>query len=103
MALFLRRFWPTFIAGVTVPLALAGTFAVMWLCGFSLDNISLMALTVAVGFLVDDAIVVIENIVRHIEQGRNLTKPLWPEQRQIGFTVISISLSAGGCLHSDHC
>ena len=59
MAIFLRRFWPTFIAGVTVPLSLAGTFAIMWLCGFSLDNISLMALTVAVGFLVDDAIVVI--------------------------------------------
>ena len=71
MAIFLRRFWPTFIAGVTVPLSLAGTFAIMWLCGFSLDNISLMALTVAVGFLVDDAIVVIENIVRHIEQGEN--------------------------------
>ncbi|MGA7392039.1 MAG: efflux RND transporter permease subunit [Terrimicrobiaceae bacterium] len=93
MALFLRRFWPTFIAGVTVPLALAGTFAVMWLCGFSLDNISLMALTVAVGFLVDDAIVVIENIVRHIENGEKPHQAALDGARQIGFTVISITLS----------
>jgi hydrophobe/amphiphile efflux-1 (HAE1) family protein len=93
MALFLRRFWPTFIAGVTVPLALAGTFAVMWLCRFSLDNISLMALTVAVGFLVDDAIVVIENIVRHIEQGEEAHEAALAGAKQIGFTVISISLS----------
>jgi hydrophobe/amphiphile efflux-1 (HAE1) family protein len=93
MALFLRRFWPTFIAGVTVPLALAGTFAVMWLCGFSLDNISLMALTVAVGFLVDDAIVVIENIVRHIEGGEEPHQAALNGSRQIGFTVISITLS----------
>jgi multidrug efflux pump subunit AcrB len=55
--LFLHRFWPTFIAGVTVPLAIAGTFAVMYLCGFSLDNLSLMAVTISVGFVVDDAIV----------------------------------------------
>ena len=93
MALFLRRFWPTFIAGVTVPLALAGTFAVMWLCRFSLDNISLMALTVAVGFLVDDAIVVIENIVRHIDQGEKPRQAALSGAKQIGFTVISISLS----------
>ncbi len=93
MALFLRRFWPTFIAGVTVPLALAGTFAVMWLCRFSLDNISLMALTVAVGFLVDDAIVVIENIVRHIDQGEKPRQAALAGAKQIGFTVISISLS----------
>ena len=93
MALFLRRFWLTFIAGVTVPLALAGTFAVMWVCGFSLDNISLMALTVAVGFLVDDAIVVIENIVRHLEEGVTPREAALTGARQIGFTVISISLS----------
>ncbi len=93
MALFLRRFWPTFIAGVTVPLALAGTFAVMWLCRFSLDNISLMALTVAVGFLVDDAIVVIENIVRHLDQGEKPRQAALAGAKQIGFTVISISLS----------
>ncbi len=70
MFLFLRRFWPTFISGITMPLALAGTFGVMWLCGYSLDNLSLMALTVSTGFVVDDAIVVIENIVRFIEAGR---------------------------------
>jgi hydrophobe/amphiphile efflux-1 (HAE1) family protein len=93
MAIFLRRFWPTFIAGVTVPLSLAGTFAIMWLCGFSLDNISLMALTVAVGFLVDDAIVVIENIVRHIEEGEPPLEATLKGAKQIGFTVISISLS----------
>ena len=69
MFLFLRRFWPTFIAGVTVPLSLAGTAGVMYLCDYSLDNLSLMALTVSVGFVVDDAIVVIENIVRFIEDG----------------------------------
>lgn len=93
MGLFLRRFWPTFIAGITVPLALAGTFGVMWLWGFSLDNISLMALTVAVGFLVDDAIVVIENIVRHLEQGDEPLRAALEGARQISFTVISMSLS----------
>ncbi len=68
--LFLRRFWPTFIASITVPLALAGTFAFMYLCHYSLDNLSLMAVTISVGFVVDDAIVVIENIYRFIEAGR---------------------------------
>jgi len=93
MFLFLRRFWPTFIAGVTVPLALTGTFAVMWLCGFSLDNISLMALTVSVGFLVDDAIVVIENIVRLIDEGMSPREAALAGAKQIGFTVVSMSLS----------
>ncbi|MDD5198903.1 MAG: efflux RND transporter permease subunit [Terrimicrobiaceae bacterium] len=93
MFLVLRRFWPTFIIGVTVPLALAGTFGVMWLCGFSLDNISLMALTVSIGFLVDDSIVVIENIVRHIEEGVPPLEAALAGTRQIAFTVISISLS----------
>ncbi|HEY4257911.1 MAG TPA: efflux RND transporter permease subunit, partial [Candidatus Udaeobacter sp.] len=91
--LFLRRFWPTFISGVTMPLALAGTFGVMWLCGYSLDNLSLMALTVSTGFVVDDAIVVIENIVRFIEQGESPMQAALKGARQIGFTVISISLS----------
>ena len=68
--LFLRRFWPTFIASITVPLALAGTFAFMYLCHYSIDNLSLMAVTISVGFVVDDAIVVIENIHRFIEAGR---------------------------------
>ena len=67
--LFLRRFWPTFIATITVPLALAGTFGIMYLCGFSIDNLSLMAVTISVGFVVDDAIVVIENVFRFIEKG----------------------------------
>jgi hydrophobe/amphiphile efflux-1 (HAE1) family protein len=94
MFLFLRRFWPTFIVGVTVPLALGGTFAVMWLCRFSLDNISLMALTVSIGFLVDDAIVVIENIVRQIEEkGLSPLEAALAGTRQIGFTIVSISLS----------
>ena len=93
MFLFLRRFWPTFIAGITMPLALAGTFGVMWLCGYSLDNLSLMALTVSTGFVVDDAIVVIENIVRFIEKGVSPIQAALKGARQIGFTVISISLS----------
>ena len=67
--LFLRRFWPTFIASITVPLALAGTFARHVLLDYSIDNLSLMAITISVGFVVDDAIVVIENIFRFIEQG----------------------------------
>ena len=93
MFLFLRRFWPTFISGVTVPLSLAGTFGVMYLLGYSLDNLSLMALTVSVGFVVDDAIVVIENIVRFIEAGVPPFEAALKGARQIGFTVVSISLS----------
>ena len=67
--LFLRNFWATFIPSITVPLALLGSFAMMYLLNFSLDNISLMALTIAVGFVVYDAIVVVENIHRHVENG----------------------------------
>ena len=67
--LFLRNFWATMIPAVTVPLSLIGTFAVLYVLGYSLDNLSLMALTIAVGFVVDDAIVMIENIVRHLEEG----------------------------------
>ena len=93
MFMFLRRFWPTLIASVTVPLALAGTFAGMYLLGYSLDNLSLMALTVSVGFVVDDAIVVIENIVRFVEAGDKPFDAALKGARQIGFTVISISVS----------
>ena len=93
MFLFLRRFWPTFIAGVTVPLSLAGTFGCMYLLDYSLDNLSLMALTVSVGFVVDDAIVVIENIVRFIELGDTPLRAAFKGARQIGFTVVSISIS----------
>ena len=91
--LFLRRVSTTFIACVTVPLALAGTFAMMYLLKFSLDNISLMALTISVGFVVDDAIVVIENIVRHLEQGLTPLEATLIGARQIGFTIVSISIS----------
>ena len=90
---FLRRISTTFIACVTVPLALSGTFAMMYLLKFSLDNISLMALTISVGFVVDDAIVVIENIVRHLEQGLTPLEATLQGARQIGFTVVSISIS----------
>ena len=93
MFLFLRRFWPTFIASVTVPLALAGTFAGMYLLGYSLDNLSLMALTICVGFVVDDAIVVIENVVRFVEAGDSPMDAALKGARQIGFTVVSISIS----------
>ncbi len=93
MLLFLRRLTPTLVVGATVPLALAATFGVMWLCGFSLNNISLMALTVSVGFLVDDAIVVIENIVSYLDQGYSPFEATLLGAKQIGFTVISMSLS----------
>jgi hydrophobe/amphiphile efflux-1 (HAE1) family protein len=91
--LFLRRFWPTFIASITVPLALAGTFALMYLCHYSIDNLSLMAVTICVGFVVDDAIVVIENIHRFIEHGEPPMQAAFKGARQIGFTVISMSTS----------
>jgi hydrophobic/amphiphilic exporter-1 (mainly G- bacteria), HAE1 family len=91
--LFLRRFWPTFIANVTVPLALAGTCGMMYLLNYSLDNLSLMAITISVGFVVDDAIVVIENIYRYIEEGQSSMQAALNGARQIGFTVISISTS----------
>ncbi len=93
MLLFLRRGIPTAIAGVTVPLSLTATFAVMWLFNFSIDNFSLMALTIAVGFVVDDAIVVIENIQRHIEAGMQPLPAAFQGGREIGFTVLSMSLS----------
>src|SRR5580693_58653 len=91
--LFLRNFWATVIPGVTVPLALLGSFATMYLLGFSLDNLSLMALTIAVGFVVDDAIVVVENIHRHIENGEPPYEAAINGSREIGFTVLSISFS----------
>jgi hydrophobe/amphiphile efflux-1 (HAE1) family protein len=91
--LFLRRFWPTFIASITVPLALAGTFAFMYLCEYSIDNLSLMAVTISVGFVVDDAIVVIENVHRFIEHGEAPMVAALKGARQIGFTVVSMSAS----------
>jgi hydrophobe/amphiphile efflux-1 (HAE1) family protein len=91
--LFLRRFWPTFIASITVPLALAGTFGAMYLLDYSVDNLSLMAITISVGFVVDDAIVVIENIFRYVEAGEAGQPAAFKGSRQIGFTVISMSTS----------
>jgi len=91
--LFLRNVWATIIPSVTVPLALVGTFALMYLCGYSLNNLTLMALTIAVGFVVDDAIVMLENIYRHIEDGMNPREAALKGAREIGFTIISISLS----------
>ena len=91
--LFLRRVAATLIAAVTIPLSLAATFGVMWLCGYSIDNLSLMSLTVAVGFVVDDAIVVIENIVRELEAGLPPLEAALVGARRIGFTVVSISIS----------
>ena len=91
--IFLRNFWATVIPGVTVPLSLVGTFAVLYEFGYSLDNLSLMALTIAVGFVVDDAVVVIENIVRHLEEGLSPMEAALKGSREIGFTIVSITLS----------
>ena len=93
VAVFLRRVAATFAAAVTVPLSIAGTLVGMWAMGFSLNNYSLMAITISVGFVVDDAIVMIENITRLREQGMAPMEAAIAGARQIGFTVISISLS----------
>ena len=90
---FVRRGVPTIAAGVSVPLALAGTLAGMWLAGFSINNLSLMALAISVGFVVDDAIVMIENMYRNLEEGMTPMQAALEGARQIGFTVVSISLS----------
>jgi len=90
---FLRSPRATLIPAVAVPLSLVGTFGVMWLCGFSLNNLSLMALTIATGFVVDDAIVMIENIARYIEKGERPLEAALKGARQIGFTIISLTLS----------
>ncbi|MGC1548686.1 MAG: efflux RND transporter permease subunit [Rhodanobacter sp.] len=90
---FLRRLWATIIPSVAVPLSLMGTFGVMAFAGMSLDNLSLMALTVATGFVVDDAIVMIENIVRYIEQGKDGKEAAELGAKEIGFTVLSLTVS----------
>ncbi len=97
--MFLRTIRATIIAGVALPLSLIATFGVMWFCGFSLDNLSLMALTIGTGFVVDDAIVMIENIVRHIEEGENPLEAALRGAREIGFTVISLTLVADRGVH----
>jgi multidrug efflux pump len=91
--LFLRSTRATIIAGVALPVSLIATFGVMWFCGFSLDNLSLMALTIGTGFVVDDAIVMIENIVRHLEKGAKPMRAALDGAREIGFTVISLTMS----------
>jgi multidrug efflux pump len=91
--LFLRRPTPTIAAGITVPLSLAGTCAAMWAAGFSINNLTLMALAVSVGFVVDDAIVMIENMFRNLERGSSPIRAAIDGARQIGFTVVSITVS----------
>ncbi|KPY92286.1 Acriflavin resistance protein [Pseudomonas tremae] len=91
--LFLRRFSATIIPSIAVPLSLVGTFGVMYLAGFSVNNLTLMALTIATGFVVDDAIVMLENISRHIEEGETPMQAALKGAKQIGFTLISLTLS----------
>lgn len=91
--IFLRSFWATVIPTITVPLALLGACALMWVFGYSLDNLSLMALTIAVGFVVDDAIVMLENITRYIEEGEKPMAAAFKGASEIGFTIVSISVS----------
>ena len=91
--LFLRNLTATAIPSMALPMSLVGTFAVMYLLGFSLDNLSLMALTLAVGFVVDDAIVMLENIVRHMEMGKTAWRAALDGAREIGFTILSMTIS----------
>jgi multidrug efflux pump len=91
--LFLRNVWATIIPAITVPLSLIGTFAILYELNYSLDNLSLMGLTIAVGFVVDDAVVVIENIVRYLEQGLSPMEAALRGAGEIGFTIVSITLS----------
>ena len=91
--LFLREVWATIIPSIAVPLSLVGTFGVMYLLGYTIDNLSLMALTIATGFVVDDAIVVIENITRYLEMGMNPFDAAMKGSKEIGFTVLSMSTS----------
>ncbi len=91
--LFLRNLSATVIPSLALPLSIIGTFAVMWALGYSLDNLSLMAITLSVGFVVDDAIVMLENIVRHMEMGKSAMEAALDGSREIGFTILSMTLS----------
>src|SRR5579872_5714695 len=91
--LFLRNLSATLIPSLALPLSIVGTFAVMYLCGYSLDNLSLMALTLSVGFVVDDAIVMLENIVRHMELGEKPLEAAFKGSKEIGFTILSMTIS----------
>jgi len=90
---FLRNVWATIIPSLALPMSILGTFAVMDILGYSLDNLSLMALTLAVGFVVDDAVVMLENIVRHLEMGKPPLKAAIEGSREVGFTILSMTLS----------
>ena len=90
---FLRNLSATVIPSLALPMSIIGTFAVMYLCGYSLDNLSLMALTLCVGFVVDDAIVMLENIVRHMEHGESVMEAAFKGSREISFTILSMTLS----------
>jgi multidrug efflux pump len=92
---FIRSTRATLIPSLSVPLSLVGTFGVMYLLGFSLNNLSLMALTISAGFVVDDAIVVIENIARYIEEGESPLQAALHGSEQVGFTIISLTILAG--------
>ena len=91
--LFLRSVWATLIPAIAVPVSIIGTFGVMYAFGYSLDNLSLMGLSIAVGFVVDDAIVMVENIARHIEMGKTPMQAALDGAGEIGFTILSISIS----------
>ena len=91
--LFLRSVWPTIIPGVAVPVSIVGTFGAMYAFGYSLDNLSLMGLSIAVGFVVDDAIVMVENVARHIEMGKTPMQAALDGAGEIGFTIVSMSIS----------
>ena len=91
--LFLRNLSATIIPSLALPLSIIGTFAVMYALGFSVNNITLMALTLSVGFVVDDAIVMLENIVRHMEQGESPMEAAYRGSKEIGFTIISMTIS----------
>src|SRR5213079_3130997 len=93
MFLFLRSLAATIIPSVAVPISIVGTFGVMYLLGYSLDNLSLMALTISTGFVVDDAIVMIENIARYIEAGESPLQAALKGSEQIGFTIVSLTVS----------
>src|SRR5262249_45199136 len=93
MFVFLRKLWATVITSIALPISLIGTFGAMYLMGFSLNNLSLMALTISTGFVVDDAIVMIENIVRYLEKGESPLEAALKGAKQIGFTVVSLSVS----------
>src|SRR5207244_4688618 len=91
--LFLRNVSATVIPSMALPMAVIGTFAVIYILGYSIDNLSLMALTLSVGFVVDDAIVILENIVRHLEMGKAPLEAAYDGAAEIGFTILSMTLS----------